>query len=80
MTIEVKLFATLRRYLPSDGDGKSTRIELPDGAAIADVLAALKIPDGEAQLLLLDGKHKTDRSQPLEGDCTISIFPAMAGG
>ena len=43
-------------------------------------VAILKIPDGEAQLLLLDGKHKSDRSQTLESNCTISIFPAMAGG
>ncbi len=80
MTVEVKLFATLRKYLPSDGDGKTTTLDLPAPTRVGDVLAALNIPDAEAQLVLINGQHTPDRSHAIEQDCTVSIFPAMAGG
>ncbi len=80
MTIEVKLFATLRKHLPEGGDGKSTRIDLPCGSRITDVLDALEIPHEQAQLVLVDGKHMHDHAHPLDVDCTVSVFPALAGG
>ena len=80
MTVHVKLFATLRKYLPPGGDGKSTRIELPAGSKITDVIDALNIPHEQAQLVLVNGRHMHDHTHPLDGDCTVSIFPALAGG
>ena len=80
MTIEVKLFATLRKYLPPGGNGKSTHLELKPDATVTDLLKALKIPAAEAQLILINGRHTRDRDKVLEGDCAVSIFPAMAGG
>ena len=80
MTVEVKLFATLRKYLPSDGDGKTTTLDLPAPTRVGELLGALNIPDAEVQLVLINGQHTPDRSHAIEQDCTVSIFPAMAGG
>ncbi len=80
MTIEVKLFATLRKYLPSDGDGKSARVELQAGATVTDLLESMEIPGAAAQLILINGQHTSDRKRVIEGDCEVSIFPALAGG
>ena len=48
MNIEVRLFAQLRKYLPRSSQG-GTRIDMPEGATIADALAAFggqQIPAG----------------------------------
>ena len=80
MTIEVKLFATLRKHLPPGGDGKSTSLELPEGATVTDVIDALKIPRAQAQLIMVDGHHVHDPDTALDRDGVGSIFPALAGG
>jgi len=80
MSIEVRLFATLRQYLPAGGSRIATRVDLPDGTAIADVLAALGIPDQEASLIVVDGRRQTDRQFALTDGNVVSIWPHVAGG
>ncbi len=80
MTIEVRLFATLRRHLPPGSGRSSARIEVPVGASIAEVVGRLGIPLATAFLVLVDGRYEGDRGRRLEEGCVISIFPPIAGG
>jgi molybdopterin converting factor small subunit len=80
MNIEVRLFAQLRKYLPRDSSQGSTRIDMPDGATIADALAELGIPASAAHMTLVDGSHEANVRQRLKDGCTLSVFPPLAGG
>ena len=80
MTIEVKLFANLRPYLPKDSNGKSTMLELEPGTTIQAVIDRFEIPAPLTQLVMIDGRHVTDFSTSLNEPCTLSIFPPIAGG
>jgi sulfur-carrier protein len=80
MNVEVRLFATLRKYLPSGGERTRTIIELPAGSSVAEVFARLGIPGEAATLVLVNGRFEADRLRPLDADCVLSIFPPIAGG
>jgi sulfur-carrier protein len=80
MTVEVRLFAILRKYLPAGSGRTCTRMELPAGVSIADVLSQLDIPEEQATLVLVDGRHEADRQRRLGQDCVLSVFPPVAGG
>jgi molybdopterin converting factor small subunit len=80
MNIEVRLFAQLRKYLPPGSSQGSTRIDMPDGATIADALAEIGIPASSVNMALVDGFHEADFRQRLKDRCTLSVFPPIAGG
>lgn len=80
ITIEVKLFANLRPYLPEGGDGKSTTLQVDSGTPIQSVIDRFGIPSQLTQLVMIDGQHVTDYATPLDESCTLSIFPPIAGG
>jgi molybdopterin converting factor small subunit len=78
--IEVRLFATLREYLPAGSSRTSARLEMPSGASIGDVLDRLGIPREAAHLVLVNGLHEADLQRVLEGGLVLSIWPPVAGG
>ena len=46
MTITVKLFATLRKFLPPDAVKKAAILELSEDATTDAIVEMLNIPDG----------------------------------
>ena len=80
LNIEVRLFASLRRYLPSSASGTSAHMDMPAGATIADVFEKLGIPAGAARLVLVNGSQESNTDRQLEDGCTLSVFPPVAGG
>ena len=77
-SIEVRLFAYLRRYLPPQGDGRSVRLETtaPD---VGTVASGLGIPPSRMGIALLNGRHADADTQLRNGD-VLSLFPPIAGG
>ena len=80
MIIEVKIFATLRHYLPNlpnrlDGD----KWDMPEGATVRQVLKMLNIPEKETKMLLINGRH-ADKERVLDEGDVFHVFPIMAGG
>jgi len=74
MTIEARLFATLR-----EGRGKIVHVELDEGAKVSDLAERLRIAPGEIAILLVGGRDaRLDRTLA-DGD-TVSIFPPVGGG
>lgn len=79
MEVEVKLFATLRDYLPK-GSGKfSCKMEIDGQTRIRDLLDRLKIPKEIPKIILVNGVHGKEDQLLKEGD-VVSIFPPVAGG
>jgi len=79
MEIEVKLFATLRDYLPKGSDRFSCKLEIDGTTRIQDILSRLKIPEDIPKIILLNGIHGKEDQVLKEGD-VLSIFPPVAGG
>ena len=79
MRVEVRLFATLARYLPPDQREGSAVVEIPDGSTVADVAHALGIP-GTASRIVLVNDREADEDQPLRTGDVITLFPPLAGG
>ncbi len=79
MTVSIKLFATLRKFLPENAVNKTATLELGDQATSSDIIEQLGIPDGHIHLILIDGKHSAEDS-PLSDGAVVSFFPPIAGG
>lgn len=74
MEIEVRLFASLRKYT-----NQKDKIELEDGASVSDFLQRIGVPPSEVAIILVNGRHAA-QDQPLHDGETVSLFPAIAGG
>lgn len=76
MKIQVRLFAGLRERA---GAG-SLELELPDGAALGDVWAALDLGDEPEGLLFALNREYADRSAPLAPGDEVAVIPPVSGG
>jgi sulfur carrier protein ThiS len=75
MQIRVKLMGMLKSKAPPD-----ERLELPDGATIADALSKLDIEASSVQAFTINGALIRDRNRTLaEGD-ELSVLPPVGGG
>jgi molybdopterin converting factor small subunit len=79
MEIEVKLFATLRDYLPKGSDRFSCKVEIEESVRVQDILSRLKIPEEMPKIILVNGVHGKKEQILKDGD-VLSIFPPVAGG
>lgn len=77
MKVHVSLFANLRDYAPS-GQGRS-ELPLADGASVADLLAALRVPAAVEAVILVNGR-RADAAAPLHDGDEVTLFPPMEGG
>ena len=79
MEVEVKLFATLRDYLPKGSDRCSCKMSVDGHTRIQDILSRLNIPEEMPKIILVNGVHGKNDQVLKEGD-VVSIFPPVAGG
>ena len=79
MEIVVKLFATLRDYLPAGSDRFSCRMEVDGHTRVQDILERLNLPEDMPKIILVNGVHGKKEQVLREGD-VLSIFPPVAGG
>jgi molybdopterin converting factor small subunit len=77
MNVHVHPFANLRDYAPT-GKG-SFELSLADGAPVAAVFAAMRIPTTVEAVILVNGR-RADQSTPLAADDEVTLFPPMEGG
>jgi molybdopterin converting factor small subunit len=77
MKVHVNTFANLRDYAPP-GNG-SFELALADGASVADVFAALRIPATVKAVMLVNGR-RADAATRLNSGDEVTLFPPMEGG
>lgn len=77
--VEIRLFASLRKYHPSTEDSDAFALELADGAKLGDLVEKLKIPRQEIGVLMANGKWQKE-DYPLKDGDRIGLFPLIGGG
>jgi molybdopterin converting factor small subunit len=80
MRIELKLYASLERYMPAARSGTSFRyMEVEEGTTVGRFLQMLRIPADTVKLIFLNGVHAQMDQVLKEGD-RVGVFPPVAGG
>jgi molybdopterin converting factor small subunit len=79
MEIEVRLFATLRDYLPPGSSQFSCKLQVKSNDTVGDILKKLNLPDEMPKIILVNGVHSTLERVLKRGD-VLSVFPPVAGG
>ena len=83
MKIRLKLFATLRDYLPDDAVGSAVDIEVPDDASPNSILDRYHVPHRLCHLVLINGVYAEPEqrgSAILKDGDSLAIWPPVAGG
>jgi sulfur carrier protein ThiS len=78
ITVTVALFADLRRFLPRGADGPQ-RYTVPEGATLADLLAAVGVAPGAEVTAAVDGELAA-RDTPLRDGAEVMLLSPMEGG
>lgn len=79
MKVELRLYASLGRYLPDTREGNSCIIDVDPGTTIQELLHKLSIPPEAPKVIFLNGVHAGGDEVLKEGD-RLGAFPPVAGG
>lgn len=79
MKIEVRVFATLRRYVPELGVGEPKKMELPEGTTFDELRKQLGLPAEEIKIIMRNGIQAEMGDVIADGD-RIAYVPAVGGG
>ena len=79
MKVQVQLFASMKEFLPGNGDYSSCQVTLEEGARVKHLLERLAIPVDLPKIVLINGLTVKPDKELKEGD-TIHIFPPITGG
>ncbi len=79
ITVEVKLFATLRRHFPDLGVGEAMSVQLPENATVEQLLRELELPEEHVKVIFVNGTVRKEDYQLADGD-DVGIFPPVGGG
>ena len=78
MIVEVRLYATLRRYAPDSSRGVVS-VEVPVDCTVAQLVSAMHIDLAEVHIIMINGISSITSSILHEGD-RLGLFPAVGGG
>ena len=79
MKVELRLYASLGRYLPENREGNSCILEIEAGTTIQELLHKLNIPLDAPKVIFLNGIHAQGNEVLKDGD-RLGAFPPVAGG
>lgn len=79
MQVTVKLFATLTRYGRGERAGTPFIMDLPQDAALHDLISKLEIPPEETRILFVNGIIQEPDYRLKDGD-EVGLFPPIGGG
>ena len=57
MKVEVRIFATLRKYVPELGVGEPKILDLPEGTTFKELRDQLELPPEEVRVIMRNGRH-----------------------
>jgi molybdopterin converting factor small subunit len=77
--VEVRVFATLRRYLPELGIGEARVMDIPDGTTLDKIRVILELPEEEVKVIMVNHLQAEPEDLAADGD-RITYIPAVAGG
>ncbi len=77
--VNVKLFATLRRFFPDYDAEKGVEVKVEAGSTVENLIQALHLPEKEARVILINGLSKKNTDTLADGD-QVSLFTPLGGG
>jgi molybdopterin synthase sulfur carrier subunit len=77
--VEVKVFATLRRYFPDLDIGEPLSLEVPTGTTLEEIRDLLGLPKEEVKVVMRNNMQADFQDTVANGD-RIAYIPAVAGG
>jgi len=80
MPIDIKLYATFRKFAPpGTGLGESFKLDL-EKKTIFDAIEFLNIPKEKGAIVMVNGIRITDFNHVLLENDLLVIFPVLGGG
>ena len=79
LALEVRLYASLRRYRPESGIGQPLAVLLEAGSTVGQLIDALQVPKEEVKVVFVNGRCKEEDDLLSDGD-RVGIFPPIGGG
>jgi sulfur carrier protein ThiS len=83
MKITLKLYASLKPYLPTGTPKNEAEVELPEGTTVQAAIDGIGMPEGSYKLVLVNGIFVVPEARATqvfaEGDA-LAIWPPVAGG
>jgi molybdopterin synthase sulfur carrier subunit len=79
LKVQVKVFATLRRYFPDLGIGEPLYLEVPPGTTLEEIRKMLGLPEEEVKVVMRNNLQADFQDAVANGD-RIAYIPAVAGG
>ena len=79
MKIELHLYASLAKYLPSDAVAKTCFVNTGDSVDVDGIIERMNIPAESVKLVFVNGIH-ADRQAPLKDGDRVGLFPPVGGG
>lgn len=83
MKLRVKLYASLKPYLPEGTAKNEADIEIPEGASVQSVLDSFNMPEGLYKLVLVNGVFIPPEVRANRGfveSDILAVWPPVAGG
>ena len=77
--VEVRVFATLRRYLPGLDIGQAQVCQVKPGTTLDELRAELGLPEAEVKVIMRNNLH-AEPSDQVQANDRIAFIPAVAGG
>ena len=78
--MNVKLFATLRRFGPgNDVSGDIFPVLVNENSSVTVLLEKLKIPNDQAKIVMINGTI-SEIQEKLQDKDVVAIFPPVGGG
>ncbi len=79
ITVNIRVFATLRQYYPDLRLGETMAVDLPEGETVGQLVRRLELPKDLVKIVFVNHVIRGDEHRLGEGD-DVGIFPPVAGG
>ena len=83
MKVELKLYATLAKFLPANAQRNAVDLEVAEGTSVLDLLTGHNVPMETCHLILINGifspPAQSATAMLKDGD-TVAVWPPVAGG
>lgn len=79
ITVEVRVFATLRQFLPELGIGEAKSLQVEPGTTLDEIRDMLGLPQEAVKVVMRNNLQAFPGDTVADGD-RIAYIPAVAGG
>jgi len=83
LKVEVKLYASLGKYLPEGAVSNVAKLDIEDGTTPMDIITEWGVPPESCHLVLINGSYvepSVRASHALQEGDALAIWPPVAGG